>query len=158
MESANSVRIGIISDTHGLLRPEAVTALVGVKLIIHAGDIDTPKVLEQLNTMAPVTVVRGNMDRGAWAMNLPSADLIEIEGVSIYVLHDLQLLDLDPHAAKINVIVNGHTHRPLIVEKMGILYFNPGSAGYRRNEAPLTVGILTIRNSQLYPEIINLGC
>lgn len=157
MDSVTIIRIGIISDTHGLLRPEAVTALSGVGLIIHAGDIDSPPVLEKLEAVAPVKAVRGNMDRGQWAGKIPPADVLEIGGISIYALHDLQLLDIDPHAAKIGVVVNGHTHRPLIVEKKGVLYFNPGSAGYRRNDAPISVGVLTIKNGQIYPEIINLG-
>lgn len=158
MESRNTTRIGIISDTHGLLRAEATAALAGVELIIHAGDIDTPDVLDALERIAPVAAVRGNMDRGDWTGKMPTADLIESGGIRIYALHDLQQLDLDPQTAQIDVIVNGHTHRPLVVDKNGVLYFNPGSAGYRRNNAPPAVGILTVENGRLYPEIIDLKC
>ncbi|MGD9210714.1 MAG: metallophosphoesterase family protein [Desulfobacteraceae bacterium] len=156
-ESNHIIRIGIISDTHGLLRPEAIYALQGVELIIHAGDIDSPEVLNELGTIAPVKAVRGNMDKGVWTANLPKADLITHKGLNLYVLHDLQQLDLDPQTARIQVVVNGHTHRPLIQKKNNVLYFNPGSAGYRRNSAPLAIGILKLKNGQLYPEIIKLN-
>ncbi len=156
MKSKNIIEIGIISDTHGLLREAAVNALRGVDLIIHAGDIDTLKVLSELECLAPVKAVRGNMDRGGWADQLPPVELIEIGGISIYVLHDLLQLDLDPKAAHINVVVNGHTHRPLVQKKDGVLYINPGSAGYRRNSAPLGVGVLTLKEGQQDVNIIEL--
>ncbi len=149
LKSNDFIRIGIISDTHGLLRDEAVDTLRGVDLIIHAGDIDTPEVLSDLQRLAPVKAVRGNMDRGKWADQLPPVEIITIGGISIYVLHDLLQLDLDPKAAQINVVVNGHTHRPLVEKKDSVLYINPGSAGYRRNSAPLGVGVLTLNKGQL---------
>jgi putative phosphoesterase len=156
MNSENTVRMGIISDTHGLLRSEVVNIFSDVDLIIHAGDIDTPNVLTDLKALAPVVAVRGNMDRGGWADQLRSSELVETGGINIYVLHDLTLLDLVPQAAGIEVVVNGHTHKPLIYEKNNILYLNPGSAGYHCNNAPLSVGILTMNMGKLFPEIIKL--
>jgi putative phosphoesterase len=156
MDSKNTIRVGIISDTHGLLRTEVVNILADVNLIIHAGDIDTPNVLTDLKALAPVVAVRGNMDRGGWADELRSSELVETNGINIYVLHDLTRLDLDPLSVGIKVIVNGHTHKPLIYEKNNILYFNPGSAGYRCNNAPLAVGILTMNKGKIYPKIIQL--
>lgn len=156
MPKDRAIRIGVISDTHGLLRPEAIQALAGVKLIIHAGDIDSIEILNDLETIAPVTAVRGNMDRGPWASNLPVVDLVKMGGFTIYAMHDLQQLDLNPQTAQIHVVINGHTHRPLVEQKGGVLYFNPGSAGYQRNSNPPAVGILTIENNQLHPEIIGL--
>lgn len=150
------VQVGIISDTHGLLRNEVVKAFKEVELIIHCGDIDTPEVLDELEKVAPVKAVRGNMDRGAWAKKLPPFDLIEINGISIYALHDLHQLDLDPESIKLDVVVNGHTHRPLMQRKKGILYLNPGSAGYRRNSSPLGISILTIKSGHLNVETIQL--
>jgi putative phosphoesterase len=157
MENGKAVRVGIISDTHGLLRAEVVKVFSGVKLIYHAGDIDTPEVLNGLKRIAPVVAVRGNMDRGGWADQLHTSDLVQIEGVRIYILHNLEQLGLDPYTGQVDVIVNGHTHLPLIQEKNGLLYFNPGSAGYRRNNAFIAVGILTIDNGRLHPEIIKLN-
>jgi hypothetical protein len=139
-----------------LLRAEVVNILSDVKLIIHAGDIDTPNVLTDLKALAPVVAVRGNMDRGGWADQLRLSELVETHGINIYVLHDLTQLDLDPQSAGIKVVVNGHTHKPLIYEKNNILYFNPGSAGYHANNAPLAVGIITINKGKLYPKIVNL--
>ena len=156
MNSEKTVRMGIISDTHGLLRTEVVNIFSDVELIIHAGDIDTPNVLTDLKNLAPVVAVRGNMDRDGWADQLRSSELVEIGGVNIYVLHDLTLLDLDPQSAGIKVVVNGHTHKPLIYEKYNVLYLNPGSAGYHCNNAPLSVGILTMNRGKLFPEIIKL--
>jgi putative phosphoesterase len=156
MDSESTIRMGIISDTHGLLRAEVVNILSDVKLIIHAGDIDTPNVLTDLKALAPVVAVRGNMDRGGWADQLRLSELVETHGINIYVLHDLTQLDLDPQSAGIKVVVNGHTHKPLIYEKNNILYFNPGSAGYHANNAPLAVGIITINKGKLYPKIVNL--
>jgi hypothetical protein len=138
------------------LRAEVVKEFSGIDCIIHAGDIDTPEVLNSLKAIAPTTAVRGNMDRGSWTDQLYSSDFIQVAGIYIHILHDLEQLDIDPCTAQINVIVNGHTHRPLIQEKDSVVYFNPGSAGYRRNNAPLAVGILTIDNGKFYPEIIKL--
>ncbi|HTX24193.1 MAG TPA: metallophosphoesterase family protein [Steroidobacteraceae bacterium] len=136
--------LGLISDTHGLLRAQAKQALAGVDLIIHAGDIGTPQVLAELRTLAPVHAVRGNNDRGPWALALPATEAIELEGVSIYVLHDLQELDLDPAAAGFGAVIAGHSHRPAIETRDGVLYLNPGSAGPRRFSLPVAVGFLEV--------------
>src|SRR5438105_4541863 len=122
------MRIGVISDTHGLLRPEAIAALRGSDRILHAGDVGDPVILDHLRELAPVTAIRGNVDREPWAAALPETELIDVEGVSIYVLHDLARLDLKPEAAGIRVVIYGHSHQPKIEEKNGVLYFNPGSA------------------------------
>jgi len=137
-------KIGLISDTHGLLRPEAKQALSGVERIIHAGDIGTREILDELSTVAPVIAVRGNNDKGAWARDIPEVEAVEIEGVFIYTLHDLKELDLDPKAAGFSVVVAGHSHRPSIEEKDGVLYVNPGSAGPRRFSLPVSLGFLEI--------------
>jgi uncharacterized protein len=136
--------VGLISDTHGLLRPEAKRALAGVDLIIHAGDIGTPEVLEELRTVAPVHAVRGNNDRGAWARTIPATEALEFAGASIYVLHDVNELDLDPAAARFAAVVAGHSHRPAMAHRDGVLYINPGSAGPRRFGLPVAVGFLEI--------------
>src|SRR5690349_15863326 len=120
--------IGLISDTHGLMREEALNALKGSELIIHAGDVGDPEILEQLRTTAPVTVVRGNIDKGAWASKLPATAVVEAGSVLIYVLHDIQQLDLDPAAAGFHIVVSGHSHKPSQTERSGVLYVNPGSA------------------------------
>jgi uncharacterized protein len=136
--------VGLISDTHGLLRPEAKRALAGVDLIIHAGDIGAPEVLEELRAVAPLHAVRGNNDRGAWARAIPPTESLELEGASIYVLHDLNELDLDPAAAGFAAVVAGHSHRPAVKTHDGVLYINPGSAGPRRFSLPVAVGFLEI--------------
>ena len=139
-----SIRIGLISDTHGLLRPEARLALSGVEKIIHAGDICDPKVLDDLAQIAPVVAVRGNNDKGSWAEALPERETLQIGGVGVHVLHDLQELDIDPAAAGIKVVVTGHSHRPMVKMERGVLYVNPGSAGPRRFTLPISVGFLEI--------------
>ncbi len=136
--------VGLISDTHGLLRPEAKQALAGVDLIIHAGDIGAPQVLEELRALAPVRAVRGNNDHGAWTRGLPETEALELEGASLYVLHDLDELDLDPAAGGFAVVVTGHSHRPSMETRDGVLYINPGSAGPRRFNLPVAVGFLEI--------------
>jgi putative phosphoesterase len=158
MSNNKIITIGLISDTHGLVRPEVMTAFKGVDRIIHAGDIDQPQVLEALEEIAPVRTVRGNMDYGRWAQKLPLADTIEIEGLFLHVLHDLQRMGLDPLAGDISAVISGHTHRPLIEEKQGIIYINPGSAGYGRSGQPVTVARLSISRSKLAAEIIELKC
>ncbi len=135
---------GLISDTHGLLRPQALRALAGVDLIIHAGDIGTPEVLEGLRALAPVHAVRGNNDHGAWTRGIPETEALELEGASLYVLHDVKALDLDPAAGGFTVVVAGHSHRPAVDTRDGVLYINPGSAGPRRFNLPVTVGFLEI--------------
>jgi putative phosphoesterase len=150
------VIIGVISDTHGLLRHEAVEALRGSDRILHAGDIGAPEILEALAKIAPVTAVRGNVDTAWWARTLPGAEVIEAGGVSIYTLHDRDQLDLKPEAAGFRVVVYGHSHQPKIEEKNGVLYFNPGSAGPRRFRLPVSVGRLTIIAGKVDAELVEL--
>src|SRR5579872_2730340 len=134
------MKIGVISDTHGLLRPEALAAMHGSNYIIHAGDIGDPRILDDLSRIAPVTAVRGNVDREAWAMNLPDTDVLEVAGILIYVLHDLQQLDVKPEAGGFAAVISGHSHEPKQETRHGVLYFNPGSAGPRRFRLPVSVG------------------
>ena len=151
--------VGVISDTHGLLRPEAVEALRGSAVILHAGDVGTADVLEQLRRIAPVTVVRGNVDHGGWAREIPHDAVVQVEGVSIYMLHILGELDLKPEAAEFGVVVYGHSHVPKSEVKNGVLYFNPGSAGPRRFNLPVTVGKLVVDGTAVRGEIVKLvGC
>jgi uncharacterized protein len=151
-----SVTLGIISDTHGLLRPEAVRALRGSERILHAGDVGAPKILEGLAKIAPVTAIRGNVDTAPWALALPETEVVEAGGASIYIVHDLGHLDLKPEAAGFRVVVYGHSHRPKIEEKNGVLYFNPGSAGPRRFHLPVSVGKLTIEAGKVRAELLEL--
>jgi len=148
--------LGVISDTHGLLRPEAVKALRGSDRILHAGDIGAPEILEALAKIAPVTAVRGNVDTEPWTRALPQTEVVEVSGVSIYMLHDLGKLDLKPEAAGFHVVVYGHSHHPKIEEKSGVLYFNPGSAGPRRFSLPVSVGRLTIAAGKVRAELVEL--
>jgi uncharacterized protein len=144
---ADTAIVGLISDTHGLLRPEALTALKGSGLIVHAGDVGKPEILAQLRTVAPVVAVRGNIDKGVWASMLPLTAVAEAGPARIYILHDLQQLDLDPAAAGFHVVVSGHSHKPSRSERSGVLYVNPGSAGPRRFRLPITVARLDLRTS-----------
>ena len=148
--------LGLISDTHGLLRPEALTALQGVDRILHAGDIGAQEILAQLEAIAPVTAVRGNADTEPWSRTLPETEMIEAESKFLYLLHDLSRLDLKPEAAGIAAIIYGHSHQPKIKEKNGVLYVNPGSAGPRRFHLPITVGKLEVKNGELRPKLIEL--
>jgi uncharacterized protein len=148
--------IGVISDTHGVLRPEAVAALQGVDAIIHAGDVGAPAVLERLGELAPLTAVRGNNDRGPWAEKLPVTGTLEIGGVVLYVLHDVKALDLDPRVAGFAAVIAGHSHQPRQEERDGVLYFNPGSAGPRRFRLPVSIGRLTVEDGQLRARIVAL--
>jgi putative phosphoesterase len=150
------VMVGVISDTHGLLRSEAVEALRGSVHILHAGDVGAPEVLERLRNVAPVTAVRGNVDHGAWASGLPYREVIEMDGVSIYMLHVLDELDLKPDAAGFNVVIYGHSHRPASEMRGRVLYFNPGSAGPRRFRLPVTVGKLIVGGGKARGEIVTL--
>jgi len=136
--------IGLISDTHGLLRPEAVRALSGVQHIIHAGDIGSPEILEKLRAIAPVDAVRGNNDKGPWAEHIPLYLALELQGVSIHVLHDVNEMDLDPRAAGFDVVVSGHSHKPTVTERDGVQFVNPGSAGPRRFSLPVTIAYLEV--------------
>jgi len=137
--------VGLISDTHGLLREEAGRALIGSDLILHAGDVGAPEILETLKSIAPVKAVRGNVDTGDWAKALPLTELIEVGGVAIYMLHILQDLDVDPVSSGIHIVVSGHSHKPGQSEKDGVLYVNPGSAGPRRFQLPVTVARISLR-------------
>ena len=148
--------VGLISDTHGSLRPEAVAALAGVELILHAGDVGAPDVLDGLGRIAPVRAVRGNNDRGPWAARLPLTDVIEVGGASIYLLHDLHQLDLDPAAAGMAAVVTGHSHKPLVRRDGVVVYVNPGSAGPRRFRLPITVGKLRVEAGRVDAEIIEI--
>jgi putative phosphoesterase len=152
----NPVRIGLISDTHDLLRPQAVEALRGCAHIVHAGDICAPPVLDALRRLAPISAVRGNNDHGPWADALPQTHLLRIEGVAILMVHDLATLSFDPAAAGAQVVVSGHSHRPLIDRRGGLLYVNPGSAGPRRFRLPISVGHLIVRGSDAEASLTTL--
>jgi putative phosphoesterase len=148
--------IGLISDTHGLLRPEALRALDGSDLIVHAGDVGKPEILDALKRLAPLVAVRGNIDKGGWADALPLTATIEAGSVAVYVLHDLQQLDLDPAAAGFHVVVSGHSHQPSRTERDGVLYLNPGSAGPCRFQLPVTVARLDLRQPPWEAEFIDV--
>jgi uncharacterized protein len=148
--------IGLISDTHGLLRPEAVRALKGSDLIIHAGDVGGPEILEQLRRLAPVVAVKGNVDTGAWCADLPDTAVAEAGSSLIYVLHDVKALDLKPAAAGFAMVVSGHSHKPLRQEEHGVLYVNPGSAGPRRFNLPVTVARVGLRQQPWHVDLVDL--
>ncbi|HXU61945.1 MAG TPA: metallophosphoesterase family protein [Polyangia bacterium] len=149
--------LGVISDTHGLLRPEAVDALRGVDRIIHAGDIGGPQILTELSQLAPVVAVRGNNDHGPWAEALPQTAVVDAGGTLIYVIHDVGELDLDLGAAGFAALVAGHSHRPGQELRAGVLWFNPGSAGPRRFKLPVAVGRLTVTPAGLHGDILPLA-
>jgi putative phosphoesterase len=149
-------RVGLISDTHNLLRPEAVEFLRGSDYIVHAGDVCDPHILEALAALAPVTVVRGNNDRGAWAERLNETELVQVGEIFVYAIHDLSQLDLDPHAAGARAIVSGHSHKPHVEQRDGVLYVNPGSAGPRRFKLPIAVGELVVRGRDVSARIVEL--
>jgi putative phosphoesterase len=150
------LRVGLISDTHGLLRPGALTFLAGADRIVHAGDICDPAVLERLAEIAPVTAVRGNNDRGAWAERLNESELVQIGAIRLYAIHDLAELDIEPQAAGVRVVVSGHSHRPRIEERGGVLYVNPGSAGPRRFRLPIALGELIVDGAAVSARIHEL--
>ena len=156
MPSAAPTRIGLIADTHGLLRPEAMEALHGSDRIIHAGDIGDPAILERLSQIAPVTAVRGNNDKGGWAATLPRTDLVRAGRAFIYVIHDLAELDLDPAAAGCSVVVSGHSHRPQSGQRGNILFINPGSAGPRRFRLPISIGRLVVAGDRIDATLVAL--
>lgn len=149
-------RIGLISDTHGLLRPEAMAFLRGSDFIVHAGDIGHVGVLQELAKLAPLTAVRGNNDRERWADAVRATEVLEIGEVSIYVLHDLAELDLDPAAAGFRVVVSGHSHRPAVEERDGVLYVNPGSSGPRRFKLPIAVAELQVEGTSVEARLVGL--
>jgi putative phosphoesterase len=153
---APSRTIGLISDTHGLLRPEAVDALRGSDLIVHAGDVGDPVILDELARLAPVTVVRGNIDTQAWAERWPASAHVDADEVSIFVIHDVALMEIDAAAAGYRVVVSGHSHRPGWEERGGVLFVNPGSAGPRRFNLPVSVGRLVLSGHAITPRWIAL--
>jgi putative phosphoesterase len=151
------ITVGLISDTHGLLRPEALELLRGSDLIVHAGDIGAEGVLAGLARLAPVAAVRGNVDREAWARSIPETEVVEVGGGALlYVLHNLDDLDLDPAAAGFQAVVSGHSHRPGIRWKDGVLYVNPGSAGPRRFSLPVSVGCLGVEDGEVSAHLIEI--
>ena len=151
------IRVGLISDTHGLLRPEAKDYLRGADRIVHAGDICGAHVIEELSALAPLTVVRGNNDRGAWAQSLAEMEWLQLEHVLINVLHDLSQIDIDPVAAGVHAVVSGHTHKPLIERRDNVLLVNPGSAGPRRFALPISMGELLIDRTKVTARIVTLS-
>jgi putative phosphoesterase len=151
------MKVGIISDTHGLLRPEAVELLRGSEHIIHAGDIGSPEIIPALEKIAPVTAIRGNVDMQPWARRFAETEVVEVAGLHIYVIHDVNALDLDPRAAGFAAVISGHSHQPKQEMKDGVLYFNPGSAGPRRFKLPISVGRLEITEGNLHTAIVPIA-
>ncbi|MEE8312676.1 MAG: metallophosphoesterase family protein [Myxococcota bacterium] len=156
LDGGEARTLGVISDTHGLVRPEAVRALAGCDLIVHAGDVGKPEVLTELRDIARVIAVRGNVDHGSWAEALPLTGVVEVAGQLLYVLHNLAELDLDPHAAGFRVVISGHSHKPEIAERDGVIYLNPGSAGPRRFDLPICLVRLELHKTQVLPEFVDL--
>ncbi len=144
-----ATHVGVVSDTHGLVRPETIRALEGVDLIVHAGDVGDPSVLEALAEIAPVRAVRGNVDRGAWADELPRSDVVEVESARLYVIHEISQLDLDPAAAGLHAVISGHSHEPARETRDGVLFLNPGSAGPRRFTLPVALALLRVSGTEL---------
>ena len=156
--AGRSSRIGLISDTHGLVRAEALDALRGCDLVLHAGDIGGPEVLELLRDLAPVVAVRGNTDRGEWTQGISQTEEVQIGSTWVHVLHEIDLLEIDPAAAGFDVVVFGHSHHPIVERRNGVLYVNPGSAGPRRFSLPVSVGRLEIGSGRVEAEILELDC
>ena len=155
--NSRDLLVGVISDTHGLLRPQALEALRGSDLIIHAGDVGTPQVLDPLRALAPTYAVRGNVDRGSWAQTLPVSEIVDVGGRSFYVLHIIDELDLDPPTAGFAAVIFGHSHKPSIETRDGVLWLNPGSAGPRRFSLPITLARVRVAGGALKPEIVTLA-
>ena len=151
-----TMRIGVISDTHGLLRPEALKELRGAEHILHAGDVGSPDILDALRELAPVSAIRGNVDDAGPCRHLPPTELVELAGHDIYMLHDVHMLDLNPEAAGISAIVFGHSHKPMIERRRGVLFVNPGSAGPRRFRLPITLALLDIDDGKPQARIVAL--
>lgn len=152
----NDLLIGVISDTHGLLRPQALAALRGSDLIIHAGDVGQAEILDPLRALAPTFAVRGNVDHGDWALRLPMHETVDVGGLPFYVLHDIADLDRDPAQAGFAAVVYGHSHKPSIEMRDGVLYLNPGSAGPRRFTLPVTLARVRVAGRDIRPEIVTL--
>jgi hypothetical protein len=150
------MRIGVISDTHGLLRPETLEGLQGADHILHAGDVGSPDILNALRLLAPVTAIRGNIDEGGPCQHLPPTELVEFGGHHIYMLHDANKLDLNPEAAEISAVIAGHSHKPLVEWRRGVLFLNPGSAGPRRFQLPVTFAWLHIETARMSAQIVHL--
>lgn len=148
--------VGVLSDTHGLLRPEAIELLRGSEHIIHAGDIGSPNIVPALERIAPVTAIRGNVDVQAWAQHFPETEVVELAGFSIYVIHDVNAMELKPQAAGFAAVISGHSHQPKQETKEGVLYFNPGSAGPRRFRLPLSVGRLELLDGKIRATILDV--
>lgn len=155
-ETVTMFRVGLISDTHGLLRPEAKAFLRGSDYIVHGGDICDPGILEELASVAPLTAVRGNNDRGLWAERLRETEFLQVGEVFVYAIHDLAHLDIEPNAAGVHVVVSGHSHKPLVEERNGVLYVNPGSSGPRRFKLPIAVGELLVEGRSVSARIVDL--
>lgn len=155
-EGGRGMQIGVISDTHGLLRPEALAALQRVDLIVHAGDVGNPEILARLKKIAPVFAVRGNVDTEKWAWELPETSVVQADGASLYLVHDLRQLDVSPKGAGIDIVISGHTHQAEQWERDGVLYLNPGSAGPRRFKLPVTLARIDLGTQPWNVEIVEL--
>ncbi|HEY2465624.1 MAG TPA: metallophosphoesterase family protein [Steroidobacteraceae bacterium] len=156
MKQAKALRVGIVSDTHGLLRPETKIFAGACDYIIHGGDIGSPAILDQLSALAPLIAVKGNNDRQTWAAHLPETEMIRVGGVFVYVIHDISQLDIDPHAAGVQVIVSGHSHKPLIEKRDGVLYINPGSCGPKRFTLPISMGEMIVDGTKVRVRTVEL--
>lgn len=148
--------IGVVSDTHGLLRPEATAALQGAITILHAGDIGSADVIQRLSTIAPVVAIRGNIDSGAWARVYPASELVQIENIYFYIIHDVKELDIDLEAAGVNIVISGHSHRPKIERRNGVTFVNPGSCGPRRFSLPVSLARIWLTDNRPAPELVDL--
>jgi uncharacterized protein len=156
MTTNTDLRVGLLSDTHGLFRPEARAFLMGCDYIIHGGDVGDVRILDELAVMAPLIAVKGNNDREPWGARLRETELIRVGNIFVYVIHDLSELDIDPEAAGVRVVVSGHSHKPLIEEREGIMYVNPGSCGPRRFKLPISVGEIMVSGSAVNARIVDL--
>ncbi len=157
MNTDSELRVGLVSDTHGLLRPEARAFLVGCDYIVHGGDVGGAEILDALAVMAPLIAVRGNNDTQPWAVRLPRTELIRVGGIFVYIIHNLEELDIDAGAAAVRVIVSGHSHQPKVEEREGILYVNPGSCGPRRFKLPISVGEIRVSGNAVKARIVELS-
>ena len=157
MSAAGKLRVALLSDTHGLMRAEARAFAVGADYIIHGGDIGSPQILEELASLAPLIAVRGNNDNQAWAAHLPETEMIRVGGAFVYVIHDLAQLDIEPRAAGVQVVVSGHSHRPQVLRRDGVLFVNPGSCGPRRFNLPISVGELYVDGTELSARTVELS-